>query len=300
MPQITANGIALEYDIHGPETGEPLLLIMGLGAQMIAWPQPFIDDLAARGYRVIRHDNRDVGLSEKLDAAGAPDMPAIYGALMKGEKPDAPYLVADMATDAAALLDALGVERAPIVGASMGGMIAQMLAAAYPEKVLSLTSIMSSTGNPALPPAKPEAMERLSNRGPDPVADLEGFLDHGYAGSKVMAGPNYVPDEAETRANLLTTYKRAFYPAGFQRQMAAIVASGDRRAALNTITAPTVVIHGIDDPLVPMAGGEDTVANIDGAELHLVEAMGHNFPKPLYGRIADLIELATAKARADA
>jgi pimeloyl-ACP methyl ester carboxylesterase len=300
MPQITANGIALEYDIHGPETGEPLLLIMGLGAQMTHWPQPFIEDLASRGYRVIRHDNRDVGLSEKLDAAGAPDMPAVYGALMKGEKPNVPYLLSDMATDAAALLDALGVERAHIVGASMGGMIAQMLAAAHPHKVLSLTSIMSSTGNPALPPAKPEAMERLSNRGPDPATDLEGFLDHGFAGSKIMAGPNYEPDETEGRANLLAAYQRSFYPVGFQRQMAAIVASGDRRAALKTITAPTVVIHGIDDPLVPMAGGEDTVANIEGAELHLLDAMGHNFPKPLYGKVADLIELATARARADA
>ncbi len=300
MPQIAANGITLEYDVHGPESGEPLLLIMGLGAQMTHWPQAFIDDLAARGYRVIRHDNRDVGLSEKLDAAGAPDMQKVYGALMGGEKPPVAYLLSDMATDAAALLDALGVERAHIVGASMGGMIAQMLAAEHPHKVLSLTSIMSSTGNPALPPAKPEAMARLSDRGPDPRTDLAGFLDHGMSGARIMAGPNYEPDEVETRANLQAAFERSFYPVGFQRQMAAIVASGDRRDALKTITAPTVVIHGVDDPLVPKDGGEDTAANIAGAELHLLEAMGHNFPKPLYGKVADLIERATARARADA
>ncbi len=300
MPEITANGVRLHYDIHGPEAGEPLLLIMGLGAQMTRWPMEFVDELAGRGYRVIRYDNRDVGLSEKLDAAGAPDMPAVYTALMVGQKPNVPYLLSDMAADAVGLMDGLGVERAHIVGASMGGMIAQMVAAEYPQRVLSLSSILSSTGNPALPPASPQAMERLTNRGPDPQHDLEAFLDHGVQSSKVLGSPGYPVDEAELKAQLRSDYQRSFYPVGFARQMAAIVASGDRRKALATITAPTVVIHGADDPLVPKAGGEDTAANIPGAELHLIPGMGHNLPKAVITPICDLIELATARARAPA
>jgi pimeloyl-ACP methyl ester carboxylesterase len=297
MPQIIANGIPLEYDVHGPETGEPLLLIMGLGAQMTRWPQELIDDLAARGYRVIRHDNRDVGLSHKFDAAGAPDMQKVYGALAGGEKPQVPYVLSDMAADSAALLDALGHDRAHIVGASMGGMIAQMLAAEHPHKVMSLTSIMSSTGNPALPPAKPEAMERLTTRGPDPREDLEGYLAHAIAGAYVMAGQGNPVDEAEQREQLAADVKRSFYPVGFSRQMAAIVASGDRRGALAQIAAPTVVIHGADDPLVPVEGGHDTYSVIPGAEMHVVPGMGHNLPKHLIPRIADLIERAAARAR---
>jgi len=300
MPQITANGVALEYDQHGPEGGDPLVLIMGLGAQMTRWPQPFIDELASRGFRVTRYDNRDIGLSQKFHDAGIPDMRAVYGALAGGARPEVPYLLSDMAADAAALIDALDIGRAHVVGASMGGMIAQMLAAEHPSRVLSLTSIMSSTGNPALPPAKPEAMERLTDRGPDPQADLEAFLDHGVAGGRVMAGPNFEPDPVEAREALRADYHRSYYPPGFARQMAAIVASGDRRSAIRTITAPTVVIHGVDDPLVPKEGGEDTAANIPGAELHLLDAMGHNLPPPLNARIADLIERAAARARAAA
>ena len=298
MPETIANGISLHYDIHGPDAGEPLLLIMGLGAQMTRWSADFVGELASRGYRVIRFDNRDVGLSQKLDEAGAPDMQAVYGAVRSGQKPPVAYVLSDMAADAAGLLDALKIERAHIVGASMGGMIAQMVAAEHPQRVLSLTSIMSSTGNPALPPAKPEAMERLSNRGPDPTHDLEAFLDHGLVSSKVLGSPGYPVDEVELRAQLRSDYERSFYPVGFARQMAAIVASGDRRAALATITAPTVVIHGADDPLVPKEGGEDTAANIPGADLHLVPGMGHNLPTALIVPICDLIELATARGRA--
>lgn len=298
MPETTANGISLHYDIHGPETGEPLLLIMGLGAQMTRWSADFVGELASRGYRVIRFDNRDVGLSQKLDEAGAPDMQAVYAAVMSGQKPPVAYVLSDMAADAVGLLDALKIDRAHIVGASMGGMIAQMVAAEHPQRVRSLTSIMSSTGNPALPPAKPEAMERLSNRGPDPLHDLEAFLDHGMVSSKVLGSPGYPVDEVELRAQLRSDYERSFYPVGFARQMAAIVASGDRRKALATITAPTVVIHGGDDPLVPKEGGEDTAANIPGAELHIVPGMGHNLPKALVVPVCDLIELATVRGRA--
>ena len=153
MPQIIANGIPLEYDVHGPATGEPVLLIMGLGAQMTRWPQGFVDLLAGQGLRVIRFDNRDVGLSEKIESGGVPDLAKIVGALMQGEKIDVPYLLEDMAADAVGLLDALGIGRAHIVGASLGGMVAQLVAADYPDRVLSLTSIMSTTGNRELPPA---------------------------------------------------------------------------------------------------------------------------------------------------
>jgi pimeloyl-ACP methyl ester carboxylesterase len=297
MPQITANGIPLEYDIHGPQTGEPLLLIMGLGVQMTRWPQAMVDDLAARGYRVIRHDNRDVGLSYKFDDAGPSDIPAIVTALSTGQKPPAPYLLSDMAADSVGLLDALEIDRAHIVGASMGGMIAQTIAAEHPTRVMSLTSIMSTTGNPSLPPARPDAMARLVLPSPDPTKDLEAYLVHSLASARIMAGDGNPVDEAELRAQSAADVKRAFYPVGVSRQMAAVVASGDRRAALATITAPTVVIHGADDPLVPVTGGHDTHATIPGAEMHIVPGMGHNLPKRLIPTINDLIELATHRAR---
>lgn len=300
MPTVTANGVSLYYEDHGPKGGEPLLLIMGLGAQMTRWPVGFIELLTARGYRVVAYDNRDVGLSEKLDAAGAPDMQAVYGAVAKGEKPNVGYVLSDMARDGVGLMDALGFARAHIVGASMGGMIAQMIAAEHPDRVLSLTSIMSSTGNPALPPARPEAMERLTNRGPDPLSDLEAFLDHGVASSTVLGSPGYPVDEAELRAQIRSDYERSFYPVGFARQMAAIVASGDRRKALAGITAPTIVIHGADDPLVPKEGGEDTAANIPGAELHLIAGMGHNLPKPLWAEVVEQIDKVAKRAKASA
>jgi len=300
MPQITANGIPFEYDIHGPETGEPILLIMGLGAQMTAWPMDFVNDLTARGYRVARYDNRDVGLSHKFEEHGAPDMTEVFKALMSGKKPSVPYLLSDMAADAAGVVDALGWDKAHIVGASMGGMIAQMLAAEHPHKVLSLTSIMSTTGNRELPPAKPEAMARLTERGPDPREDLEAFIEHGIAGAKVMAGAGNPIDEDAQRQIIRDNFERSFYPVGFLRQYAAIVGSGDRRAAIATITAPTVVIHGADDPLVPVEGGHDTAAVVPGAEMHVLPGMGHNLPKGLIPKIGDLIESAVARAKAAA
>jgi pimeloyl-ACP methyl ester carboxylesterase len=249
---------------------------------------------------VVAYDNRDCGLSHKFDEAGPADMPALYASLMKGEKPNAPYLVSDMANDAVGLLDALGVKKAHIVGASMGGMIAQMVAAEHPERVLSLTSVMSTTGNPAVPPASPEASKRLTGVAPNPKADIDAFLDYGLASAKVIGSPGYPVDDADQRAQLLSDYERAFYPVGTSRQMAAIVASGDRRAALAKITAPAVVIHGADDPLVPIQGGEDTAATIPGAELHIIPGMGHNLPKALWKQVADLIDHATRRASVSA
>lgn len=300
MARATANGIEIEYDVFGPADGEPLLLIMGLGAQMTRWPTGFIDKLTARGLRVIRFDNRDIGLSSKLDAAGLPDFMAMFKALGEGRKPDVPYLLDDMAADAVGLLDALGIARAHIVGASLGGMVAQLVAADYPDRTLSLTSIMSTTGNRALPPASAEAMAVLNDRGPDPQADLEGYLDHGVKGAAVVGSPGYPIDVAEIRERLRADFQRSYSPAGFQRQYAAAASSPDRRPKLATITAPTVVIHGAADPLVPLAGGQDTAANIPGAELVVVEGMGHDFPPPLFDAVAGGILKAVDRAKTDA
>lgn len=297
MPQIIANGIPLEYAVYGPEKGEVILLIMGFGAQMTRWSPQFIRELTNRGYRVIVHDNRDVGLSHRFHEHGEPDMTAVYTALMSGKTPEVPYLLNDMAADSAGLLDALGIERAHIVGASMGGMIAQMVAANHGEKVMSLVSVMSTTGNPALPPAKPEAMAALTKPGVDPAENLDKHVWNGIESQKVIGSPDYPTPDAILAERIRADARRAYYPVGRSRQMAAIVASGDRRAALATISAPTVVIHGGADPLVPVEGGHDTAAVIPGAELHVIPGMGHDLPAQLVPRIADLIERATARAR---
>jgi pimeloyl-ACP methyl ester carboxylesterase len=299
MPHVKANGLDIYHESHGEAGGEPILLIMGLGAQMSRWSPDFIGKLTAAGHRVIAFDNRDVGLSEKLDAAGPPDMAAIVKALQEGREPPVAYTLAEMAADAAGLLEALGVERAHIVGASMGGMIAQLVAADFPGRTLSLTSIMSSTGNPGLPRARPAAMARLNTPAPDPTKDLEAFLASAVEGAKVMAS-RYPVDEAAVRANALSDYRRCYYPVGFQRQYAGILASPDRRPKLNTITAPTVVIHGDDDPLVPVEGGRDTAANIPGAELRIVPGVGHEMPAAVLDAFVAGILAAVGRAKVGA
>lgn len=297
MARAQANGIELEYETFGPDTAPPVLLIMGLGAQLTVWPTELCEALVARGYRVIRHDNRDVGLSTKFEGAVAPALPEIVQALRAGQAPKVPYTLDDMAADAVGLLDALGVGKAHIVGASMGGMIAQLVAANHPERVLSLTSIMSSTGNPALPPATPEAMAVLTGR-PEGT-DIDALVAFGMKSARVIGSPAYPAEEAaleeRTRRNIL----RSNYPAGFARQMAAIYASGDRRPKLASIVAPTLVIHGTADPLVPPEGGRDTAANIPGAELLEIEGMGHDLPLPLVDRIADAIDGVAKRAGAE-
>ncbi len=298
MARIRANGIDLEYEEFGPKAGEPILLITGTGLQLTSWPLEFIELLTARGYRVIRYDNRDVGLSQKFDSAGPADIPRMMAEMALGKKPAAAYTLDDMANDAAGLLDALRIEKAHIVGASMGGMIGQLVAANHAEKTLSLTSIMSTTGNSALPPLKPEAVAVLLNR--PPADDAEATIEHGVRVYKAMGSPAYPTDEKEIRRRVTEDFKRSNYPAGFSRQAAAVMVTGDRRAALKRIKAPTVVIHGADDPLVPVEGGRDTAANIAGAELIEIPGMGHHLPAPLYSRIADAIESVAERARAGA
>jgi pimeloyl-ACP methyl ester carboxylesterase len=294
MARIHANGIDIEFEEFGPKTGTPVLLIMGLGAQLTRWPLGFIEILTSRGYRVIRFDNRDVGLSQKFDSAGPADVVKMMSEIAQGKKVSVAYTLDDMANDAAGLLDALRIDKAHIVGASLGGAIGQAVAANHPAKTLSLTSIMSSSGNSALPTAKPAAMAVLLNR--PPAGDVEATIEAGVKAAKTIGSPGYPTDEKELRRRVSEDFKRSNYPAGYTRQMAAALVSGDRRATLKRIKAPTVVVHGVDDPLVPIEAGRDTAANIAGAEMVEIPGMGHDLPAALYLRVADAIESAARRA----
>jgi pimeloyl-ACP methyl ester carboxylesterase len=294
MPSIQANGINIEYESFGSPDAPPVLLIMGLGGQLTLWPIELCEALVARGFRVIRYDNRDIGLSTKFDHAGVPDMAALMMASFTGTKPDVAYTLDDMAADAAGLLDALGIDRAHIVGASMGGMIAQMVAATYPERTLSLTSIMSTTGNPAIPPARPEAMAVLTNR--PATADPDALVAFSVNAARVIGSPAYPASEERLLTRVRADLQRSYSPTGYMRQMAAVVGGGDRRARLSAITAPTLVIHGDADPLVSVEGGRDTAASIKGAELLIIPGMGHDLPLELVETIADAIAGVVSRA----
>jgi pimeloyl-ACP methyl ester carboxylesterase len=283
-----ANGIELEYESFGNLADPTILLIMGLGAQLTLWPLPFVEALVERGFHVVRYDNRDVGLSTKLDHARPPRIGMLVLQRLLRLRPRVPYTIGDMAADAVGLLDALGIEKAHIVGASMGGMIAQVFAATYPDRTLSLTSIMSTTGNPRLSRASREAMDVLVNR--PKTDDFEALVAHGVRASKVLAGPAFPVEPEVLEARVRETIQRSNYPDGFARQVAAIVADGDRRERLKTIKAPAVVIHGTDDTLVPIDGGRDTAASIPGARLVEVRGMGHNVPVEVIPEIVDAIE----------
>lgn len=283
------NGIDLAWDGFGDVADETILLMSGLGTQMIRWTQGFCAALAARGYRVIRFDNRDAGLSTHLSAATPPDFGALAADLMAGRQPDVPYRLDDMAADAIALLDALGIARAHVVGRSMGGMIAQIMASEHPERVLSLTSIMSSTGNPALPQATPDVLAMMMRPAPDPASDPEGFLAVRLAFARRIAGTAYPFDEAGHRVLLLEEARRSYDPAGAARQVAAMAVAGDRRTRLATITASALVIHGADDPLILPACGQDTANAIPGAVYMPIEGMGHDLPPELDPAIIEAI-----------
>jgi pimeloyl-ACP methyl ester carboxylesterase len=285
--QTTANGMSITYEDKGPRDAPVILLVMGLGGQLTLWPDEFVDALNDRGFRTIRYDNRDVGLSTRFDAAGVPNLKWMFVKAAIGLPVRGAYGLADMAADGMALLDALGVERAHIVGASMGGMIAQHIAARYPDRVLSLTSIMSTTGNRRLPRARKEAMQVLANRpmGGDP----EEMIAYSVRAARVIGSPGYPAEEDRLQRRVRADYERGFYPQGVARQMAAIVADGDRRAMLKGVKAPTLVIHGEDDPLVPLAGGRDTAASIAGARLMTIPGMGHDLPLALVDTLTGAI-----------
>lgn len=273
MPQAQIQDITLEYDTFGSPSDTPLLLIMGLGAQMIHWDEEFCQQLADTGMFVVRHDNRDVGLSTILE--GDFDMAALMADFMAGKTPSVPYTLDDMAADSVGLLDHLGIEKAHICGASMGGMIAQLVACNHPERTLSLTSIMSSTGNPDLPKSTPEAQAALT--APRPNGEEES-VTRAIENAKVIGSKGFPFDPERTATRAREAFQRSFNPMGVARQMAAIAANGDRREKLQQLDVPCVVIHGTDDPLVPFAGGEDTHKNIKGARLVAIEGMGHDLP----------------------
>ena len=289
MPRTKANGIEIEYDCFGNNDAPAVLLISGLGTQMIRWSETFCQILANQGFRVIRFDNRDAGLSTHFDSASMPDLAAIADAVSRGETPNVPYTLFDMVNDAVRLLDSLMIKRAHVVGRSMGGMIAQLVASEHPERVLSLVSIMSSTGNRNLPQARPAVMAAMTSPAPHPIKDARGYLAQCVAFSQVIAGRGYPFDESAQREQALAEVKRAYNPSGFWRHIAAIAATGDLRSRLAKISAPTLVIHGSDDPLVSPEAGKDTAANIGGAELLIVEGMGHDFPPSLFGFVAGAI-----------
>lgn len=268
---VKVGDIEINYDTFGDPSSQPMLLIMGLGAQMIRWDEVFCKAIAAQGRYVIRFDNRDIGLSTKFDQAGVPDIMA----LVQGQPVETPYKLKDMADDAVGLLDALGIEAADVVGVSMGGMIAQSLAIHYPERVRTLTSIMSSTGNPNLPQPKPEAMNVLLA---PPVSNRDDYITNQLNGAKVLHGPTYPLDEEYVRNYAGRQYDRCYNPQGQSRQLAAVLSSERRDESLANVKIPTLVMHGDKDPLVPVEAGKDTAKSIPGAKLVIIEGMGHSFP----------------------
>jgi pimeloyl-ACP methyl ester carboxylesterase len=288
MPHIRANGIDIEYESFGNDADPAILLIMGFSAQLIMWPVALCEGLAARGFRVIRFDNRDAGKSTHLSHLGAPNIPETMMKVMSGQTVTPPYTLDDMAKDSVSLLDALGVAKAHIVGASMGGMIAQIVAAKYPEHTLSLTSIMSTTGRRDLPQATPEAMAALTT---PPASDSrEDRLAAGYNVWRTIGSPSFPATQAEMEAFVAAVIDRVPYdPDGAVRQMTAIIAAPPRNEMLKTVKAPAQVIHGEADPLIPMEGGKDTAASIPGAKLTTVPGMAHDFTNALVPVYLNLI-----------
>ncbi|RBP50951.1 pimeloyl-ACP methyl ester carboxylesterase [Arenicella xantha] len=282
-----ANGLRLAYDEFGKSNDPAIVLIMGLGTQMVAWPEPFCIALAERGYRVIRFDNRDIGLSQKIEVKKDVNILKLLFRKRIGLSLRVPYTLRDMAADTIGLLDHLEIDAAHWVGASMGGMIAQILAAEYPQRSLSLTSIMSTTGNPELPQTNWRVSKQLISRPSN--NDETAYLKHSLETWKVIGSPDYPPNQDELTDRILSAVRRSYYPKGYKNQMAAILEGGDRRGLLRKISVPTMVIHGKADVLVPVEGGIDTAANIKDAKLELIEGMGHDLPKQLLPKFIDLI-----------
>ena len=297
MPQASSNKITIEYESFGAESDPVILLIMGLGMQMIAWPEPFCRDLADRGFRVIRYDNRDTGFSTKFEGARAPGLASLLLRSVLRLPIRVPYTLRDMADDAAGLLDRLDVDAAHIVGASMGGMIAHNFAVMNSRRTHSLTSIMSSSGHRSLPGADPLVSRHLFRSRPT-SRDREAVIAHNMRTLELIGSPAY-PIDAETRREMCSlSFDRCYYPSGFTRHVAAIVEDGDRRERLMKIHEPTLVIHGREDRLVPLAGGIDTAEHVPGARLEVIDGMGHNLPQPLWPQIIDLIVDNTMRAPA--
>ena len=293
--RISANGIALEVEDHGPANGEPLLLIMGLGMQLVAWHEDFVASLVRRGFRVIRFDNRDIGLSQHFDQLGVPNLVADSFRFAFGLPVASPYSIADMAADTAGLLDVLGIASAHVCGASMGGMVAQHLAARHAGRVKSLTLMMTSSGARRLPGPSLKVRAAMVSRPADTGAEA-GIVEHLIGIHRLIGSPAYLATDAYLRERLTMSTRRSYHPQGSARQLVAIAADGDRTPLLGRITAPTQVIHGQADPLVPVAAAHDLVAKIAGARLDVIEGMGHDLPVLLWPRFVEGIAGAAGRA----
>jgi pimeloyl-ACP methyl ester carboxylesterase len=286
MTSVAANGLQFEVESFGDPADPAVLLIMGLGMQLTAWPEPFCRRIADAGYRVLRFDNRDIGLSSKIATTMRPNVPLEAMRYLLRLPVRAPYRIADMADDARGVLDALGIDRAHLAGVSMGGMIAQNLAASTPSRCISLTSIMSSSGARHLPLAKPRVLRLMLSR-PPRQAPLEQLVAHYARLFRALGGPGFANPDAELRERLMLSVQRCHHPAGTLRQLLAVVASGDRSDLLGRIEAPTLVIHGDADPLLPLPHGQDCARKIRGATFESIAGMGHDLPSSLVPVLAD-------------
>ncbi len=288
MPNIRANNIDIYYEENGPADGPVILLVMGLGAQMIAWPDEFIHGLVSKGYRVIHYDNRDVGMSQRMEGAKAPHLAWTMFKARIGLPVRVPYTLGDMAADGIGLLDALSIDKAHVVGASMGGMIVQLMAANHPERTLSMTSIMSSSGKAGLPGARADIQRQFMVKRP-PDASREEAVAFGAELVNAFSYPDPARPENAHAEMAAKAFDRGYYPVGTRRQLLAIIADGSRVERLKTITVPTLVVHGGADPLVPKEGSEDIARHIPGARLEIIDEMAHDLPPSQVGRILDLI-----------
>jgi len=289
MPTVESNGIAIAYEASGDPSGRPIVLIMGLGMQLVAWPDAFLQGLERIGRRVIRFDNRDIGLSSKLDETGRVSTKLLVLKAFFGMDIRAPYTLDDMAHDTIGLMDALGLVKAAILGVSMGGMIAQIVAARVPTRVTHLISIMSTTGSRAVPNARLSAARAIANR-PPRGADLESIVDYNIDVVRAIGSPRFPNDSELVRKRVLAALERSAHLDGMPRQLAAVLAAGDRAALLKTIRVPTLIVHGTDDPLVPMEGGLLTAEAIPGASLKIIEGMGHDLAPGVIPLILDAVE----------
>lgn len=293
--QVSSNGISLEVEDHGSPSGEPLVLIMGLGMQLVAWHDDFVKQLVARGFRVIRFDNRDIGLSQALDHLGTPNLAVDSLRLAFGLPVRSAYQLADMAADTAGLLDVFGIESAHVCGASMGGMIAQQLAVRHPKRVKSLTLMMTSSGSRRLPGPSLKVRRALISR-PERPSDLNSVVAHYVRLYKLIGSPGYPASDDYLNSRLGLSVRRSYRPQGTARQMVAIAADGDRTPLLARIEAPTQVIHGEHDPLVPVAAGHDLASKIAGAKIDVIQGMGHDLPAALWPRFVQGISSAAGRA----
>lgn len=287
MTSVTVDDITLEYDEFGDPAAPPVLLIMGLATQMIAWPESFCEDLAGRGFRVIRFDNRDIGLSTKLDGQRVPGLFKRRLLEMLGRKVRVPYTLYDMARDAVGLLEKLGVQQAHVVGVSMGGMIAQLMALDHSHRVRSMTAIMTTNGAKGLPGPDTDVAIHIFAR--PRTMDREAALRHAVRTWELIGSRKYPTPKEELRAKALGFIERSFYPQGFVRQLAAVMSTATRAADLEHLRLPTLVIHGKEDRLVPVECGMDIARRVPGARLEVIEGMGHDLPRALLPRLADLI-----------